>query len=226
MIFLRLRPRGGRRAKECTRMDVRIDRFATGPLETNTYVVSGNQDAALIVDPSSGCEQVKQFIEQRRLVVSAILLTHAHFDHLMGIEEIHAFAPGVDVWVHPADTLLLRDPEYNGSVLMGAPLRYEKETRDLHEGNMEVGGYALRVLHVPGHSPGGCAFVFGNQCLSGDSLFAGSIGRTDFPGCDGAALLKGIREKLFTLPDDTIVFPGHFGQTTIGQEKRLNPFLQ
>lgn len=207
-------------------MAVTIDRFVTGPLETNSYVVTGAGQAALVIDPSSGCDRIASFVQEKHLDVTAIVLTHGHFDHLLGVKEIRALAPDVDLWVHPDEKLLLRDPEYNGSVMMGMRVSIDDDTRDLVEGPMEIGGFALNVLHTPGHSPGGCALVFDNLCISGDTLFAGSIGRADFPGCDGAALLRGIREKLFALPDDTIVYPGHFGQTTIGREKRTNPFLQ
>lgn len=207
-------------------MECAIERFPTGPLETNTYVVSDRRDACLVVDPSSGCGGVLARIAKEGLRVEAICLTHGHFDHLLGIEEITDRYPEAGVWVHPDERPLLRNPDYNGAVMIGSDFAYTEPTNDLHEGTMTIGAFTFTVLHVPGHSPGGCALVFDGDCLSGDALFAGSIGRTDFPGCDGGLLVQGIREKLFALPDDTVVWPGHGGRTTIGREKRLNPFVR
>jgi hydroxyacylglutathione hydrolase len=203
-----------------------IERFVTGPLETNTYVVNQEGAAAcLVVDPSSGCDEILRHIKKKKLSVAAICLTHGHFDHILGIGEIQRVHPGVGVWVHPDEKELLANAEFNGSVMIGIDFRYSGKTNALAEGPVSIGGISFEVRHVPGHSPGGCVFVFDGQCICGDSLFAGSIGRTDFPLCDGDALIRGIQEKLLTLPDNTIVWPGHGNRTTIGREKRHNPFL-
>jgi hydroxyacylglutathione hydrolase len=205
-------------------MNVSIERFITGPLETNTYVVSSGS-ACLIVDPSSGCGKVAAFIDEHGLKPEAICLTHGHFDHIMGIAEIKSRFGNLGVWAHPDEKILLTNPEYNGSFMIGANIALSEEILPLSEGEMTIGSFTPTVLHIPGHSPGGVAYVFGKHCLCGDSLFAGSIGRTDFPGCDPEALVSTIRAKLFSLPDDTIVYPGHMNRTTIGREKRSNPFL-
>jgi hydroxyacylglutathione hydrolase len=210
-------------------MKFTITKFVTGPLETNTYVVSQNKEPVLVIDPSSGCEELISFLKSKKLSVESILLTHGHFDHLLGISEIQAIAPAARVWIHPEEKILLTNAEINGSFMIGMAFSYKGKTDDLVEGPCTIGAYSFDMLFVPGHSPGGCAFVFRDggetACISGDTLFAGSVGRSDFPGSDGDLLLGGIKTKLMSLPDDTVVYPGHGGRTTIGRERRLNPFL-
>ncbi len=203
---------------------VTITRFVTGPLDTNTYVVNDTNNQAIVVDPSGGCREVLRHISDHGFTLGAIVLTHGHFDHLLGIDEVRA-TYAVDVWVHPAEKALVRQPGLNGSDIMGASYFYGGPLRELAEGDTEIGGIPMRVLHVPGHSPGGCALVFDGAVLCGDALFAGSVGRADLPGGDFDQLIAAIREKLLTLPPDTVVWPGHGNRTTIGREARLNPFL-
>jgi hydroxyacylglutathione hydrolase len=210
-------------------MKITITKFVTGPLETNTYVVAKGQEPVLVIDPSSNCSELIGRLKSNKVTVEAILLTHGHFDHLLGIAEIRDYAPGARVWIHPAEKPLLTNAEFNGSFMIGMAFSYAGSTYDLAEGPCTVGAYSFETLFMPGHSPGGVAFVFREgketHCISGDSLFAGSIGRYDFPGSDGTLLVKNIKEKLLALPDDTVVYPGHGGRTTIGRERRLNPFL-
>jgi hydroxyacylglutathione hydrolase len=203
-----------------------IQQFITGPIETNTYVVSDTKKKCCIVDPSSGCKAVFKYIDEKGLDPVAIILTHGHFDHILGIPEVLKRFPGITVWVHPLDAELLKRAEYNGSFMMGQQYSYTGPIHDLKEGRMVIGGMECTVLHIPGHTPGGCALVFDGHCLAGDSLFAGSVGRTDFEYGDGEALIRAIREKLLSLHEATVVHPGHMGRTTIGREKRMNPFLQ
>lgn len=211
-------------------MGISVRTFVTGPLETNTYVIS-KAPSCIVVDPSEGCDDPLRMIHREKMSVVAVLLTHCHFDHVLGIAEILAEYPAAAVWAHAAERSLLTNAEYNGSLLIGRPFVYNGPLSELSEGPRTIQGFSFDVLHVPGHSPGGCAFVFKNgeaaaaHCFSGDALFAGSIGRYDFPLSDGPLLIKSITEKLLTLPDDTIVHPGHGGRTTIGREKRMNPFL-
>jgi hydroxyacylglutathione hydrolase len=206
-------------------VDIAIERFVTGLLETNTYVVS-HDSACLVIDPSGGCGAVSGFIKEQGFVVEAICLTHGHFDHFIGVEEIRRNHQSPAVWAHPAEEPLLTNSDYNGSFMIGKQVVLPCAFIPLVEGENAIGSFKPIVLHLPGHSPGGVAFVFGKHCLSGDSLFAGSIGRYDFPLCDGEALMEGIQTKLFALPDDTIVYPGHGNRTTIGREKRSNPYFR
>lgn len=205
--------------------DVTIERFITGPLETNTYVVTAAEGRdTIIVDPSSGCGRIIAHCDSAKLDITAIVLTHGHFDHILGIPEIHA-RTNVPVYVHPSDRVLVCQSGMNGSDIMGESFFYGGPLSDLQEGDMAFGAISTRVLHVPGHSPGGVAFLFGKQVLVGDSLFAGSIGRADLPGGDYELLVRGIREKLLSLPPETVVWPGHGNRTTIGREVRMNPFF-
>jgi hydroxyacylglutathione hydrolase len=206
-------------------MKVNVERFVTGPIETNTFVVSSGA-AALIVDPSRGCTSVVDFCDKEKLRVEAIVLTHGHFDHIMGITELHEKYGALDVWVHADEKILITNANYNGSVMIGAEFAYTGPTKNLSEKTTKIGSFDVRVLHVPGHSPGGCALVFDGVAIVGDALFAGSIGRSDLPGGDGELLIENIKLKLLTLPPETVVYPGHGGRTTIGREKRLNMFLQ
>ncbi len=207
-------------------MPIEIKPFVTGPIETNTYVVWNEKKQCCVVDPSGGCKAVLKFIEDQSLVPGAIILTHGHFDHCIGIPEILAGFPEIPVWVHPQDADFLKRADYNGSFMVGLDFAYTGPLNYLTEGKMRIGGMECTVFHVPGHTPGGCALVFENHCLSGDSLFAGSVGRSDWEYGDGDLLIRAIKEKLVPLPEATVVHPGHMGRTTIGREKRMNPFLQ
>lgn len=207
-------------------MKVSIKKFVLGPLATNAYVVQDKDlSSCLIVDPSSECDELISFISNECATPGGILLTHGHFDHMLGIEELQARFPETTVFVHPNDRPMLQDSERNGSLMIQTRFDYYGVTQDLVEGEMEIGGVSFQVLHLPGHSPGGCAFLFETDCVCGDAVFAGSIGRTDLPGGDGSALISAIREKILTLPESVVLYPGHGGRTTVGREKRMNPFL-
>ena len=207
-------------------MTVLINKFITGPIETNTWIVHNEQKDCLIVDPSSGCSEVTGFISDNGLNPQAILLTHAHFDHFIGIPEIQRIFGDIPVYAHPQEKILLTNAGYNGSIMIGNAITYDKDTVDVTVGKMRIGSFDLEVLFVPGHSLGGVAYKFGESLLCGDILFAGSIGRSDFPGCDGELLIRGIKEKILTLDENTVVYPGHGGRTTVGREKRENPYLK
>jgi hydroxyacylglutathione hydrolase len=207
-------------------MNITIERFVVGPMENNTYVVRDDGKKALIVDPSIECASVIAFCRKEKLSVEAILLTHGHFDHILGIPEIQKAFGMVPVWVHRGDQPMVTTASYNGSNLMGVAFAYNGPLNLFDEGTISIGSFSIQVIHMPGHTPGGAAFLFGTECITGDSLFAGSVGRADLPGGDYDLLIASIREKLMTLPAETVVHAGHGGRTTIGREARLNPFLQ
>lgn len=206
-------------------MSVHIEKFVTGPIETNTYVVVNEEMKCFIVDPSSDCDEVLSYLKDNSITPESIVITHGHFDHVMGISEILPVYPKLIVYMHPGESFLLRKAELNGSVMMGVNFSYAGPVVDLNEGSMQIGSFNVTIIVVPGHSPAGTAVLVDKYLICGDILFAGSVGRSDLPGGNGALLVKGIHEKLLILPDETVVCPGHGGRTTIAREKRENPYL-
>ena len=207
-------------------MNITVELFVTGPIETNTYaVVDEDSKECLIVDPSSGLDEVFSLINEEKLKPTAIVITHGHFDHIGGIPELIARFPSLPVYIHPEEKNMLTDPMHNMSVMMGEYFSYNGPITDLNEGPVTIGRFTGTVFVIPGHSPAGCALLIDKYLLCGDILFAGSIGRTDFPGGDQEQLVDGIRKKLLSLSDETVVCPGHMGRSTIGRERRMNPFL-
>jgi glyoxylase-like metal-dependent hydrolase (beta-lactamase superfamily II) len=204
---------------------VEIKCFELGELATNAYVVADAHESCILIDPPRGCADALEYIVKKKLQLRAIVLTHGHFDHIMGIPEVQERFPDTPVWIHRDDTPYLSKPFLNASVLLGQKFSYEGPVKELDEGTQTIGGFEFTVLHVPGHTPGGIALVIDNVCICGDSLFAGSIGRYDFAGGNGDLLIRKIKEKLLTLPDTTVLYPGHGGRTTVGREKRMNPFF-
>jgi len=204
---------------------ITLTRFITGPIETNTYLVSNDKGKCVVVDPASGCGEILRKIKKEPLDVEAIVLTHAHFDHITGIPELIDAFGDLPVYVHPLEAAFLADARLNGSVWFGESFTCSVKTNELNEGKQRIGSFEFGVLHAPGHTPGGCALVIDENCLCGDALFAGGIGRSDLPGGDGNQLIASIKTKLLPLPDSTVVWPGHGNRTTIGREKKSNPFL-
>ncbi|MDR2694205.1 MAG: MBL fold metallo-hydrolase [Chitinispirillales bacterium] len=201
-------------------------KIVTGQLEVNTYIISHINGDCLVFDPSDSCGDVVKYLKKEKLRPISILLTHGHFDHIMGIPDILAEYKEVNIRIHDDDRDMLSDSNRNGSVLMGADFAVDSGIEPLTEGAARIGEFEFTVLHVPGHTRGGCAFVFDNVCFCGDTVFAGSVGRTDLPGGDSRQLLASIREKILTLPPRTILCPGHGGRTTVERESLINPFLR
>jgi hydroxyacylglutathione hydrolase len=200
------------------------------PFDENTYVLwlPGRRDA-LVIDPGLEPDLILECLRDEGLTAAMILNTHGHADHIAGNAAMKQAFPDAPLLIGRNDVPLLTDSSLNLSAPFGLPLTSPPADRTLAEGDVvEAAGISLEVLDVPGHSPGHVVFVHrGDPCrvFGGDVLFRGSIGRYDFPGSDGRLLLDGIRRKLYTLPPDTVVYPGHGPVTTIGREKETNPFV-
>jgi glyoxylase-like metal-dependent hydrolase (beta-lactamase superfamily II) len=183
----------------------------------------------LVVDPGFEFDVILDFLAEQNLTPAAILNTHGHADHIGGNAAMKEAFPEAPIVVGSNDANMLTDAEANLSAPFGMPMTSPPADRLVREGDtIEYAGIKLEVIDVPGHSPGHVVFVFRGEPIlvfGGDVLFRGSIGRSDFPGSDGPLLIRGIQTKLFALPDETVVYPGHGPVTTIGNEKRSNPYV-
>ncbi len=207
-----------------------IEMFTLGPWGTNCYLLhTGEGSDAWIVDASFGPAPITSRVEELGLTVRAIILTHAHVDHIAGLTELRTRFPDAEVLLHDAEKDWLENPMLNLSEAAGQPVTSSPADRSPKEGEtLELSGHSFTVLHTPGHSPGSITLHSAGSgvALVGDTLFAGSIGRSDFPTSDPDALFDSILKKLYTLPDETHALPGHGNPTTIGEEKQSNPFVR
>ena len=200
--------------------------FVLGPMESNAYILADEATRrAAVIDPGMESERLLEFLEAERLRLDLVLNTHGHFDHVF-CNGYFTSKTGARLLIHEADVPLLRElPEVArqyGFSVAEAP----EPDGFLRDGDIiPVGGMAVRVYHTPGHSPGGVCLHVGEALFSGDTLFAGSIGRTDLPGGSYQKLVASIRAKLLPLPDATLVYTGHGPHTSIGDEREYNPFL-
>ena len=204
-----------------------LETLAVGPLQTNCYLIGCEKTRlGAVIDPGGDVADILSTLERHRLTLKHILLTHAHFDHIGGVAEL-VKVTHAPVALHPGDLPLLKAK--GGAAVFGIFMRPSPEPDLLlAEGQViEIGALKLNVLHTPGHTPGHVTFYEPQvrAAFDGDVLFQMGIGRTDFPGSSFQQLMDSIRNKLFTLPDDTTIYPGHGPATTVGDEKWNNPFL-
>jgi hydroxyacylglutathione hydrolase len=206
-------------------MALRVDKFSLGPIGTNCYVVraDGRAQEAVVVDPSGVATELRLTLARLDTACSAILVTHGHFDHLLGVADL-ADGTGAPVYMPEGERFLLETPDRFTPA--GVALRPYTPDVLLEGGEtLELAGVTFDVLPVPGHSPAHLAYSSDGHLFSGDVLFQGSVGRTDLPGADWATLLASIRMLVDTLPPETVVYPGHGPVTTLGDELARNPFL-
>jgi hydroxyacylglutathione hydrolase len=201
-----------------------------GSLATCCYIVSDSErNGCAIIDPGGDPEVVVRRLQREGLTPSAFLITHSHFDHIAALEKLHRQYPNADILCHAECGTRMQSPESNLGFMVGLTIRTPGPTRTLADGELiDPAGLRVRCLFVPGHAPGHMAFYLEEEQMlfCGDTLFNGSLGRTDFDGCSFEDLMESIRNKLLVLPGETKVYPGHGPATTIGAEKESNPFLQ
>ncbi|HEW79912.1 MAG TPA: MBL fold metallo-hydrolase [Phycisphaerales bacterium] len=210
---------------------MKIDCLVLGAYQTNSYILRESTAAkdCLIVDTGLQAGELIDFLKRHKLNPTAVVLTHGHADHITGIPALRENYSDIKVYIHKLDAGMLTNQQHNLSALAGVQFSTDPADLTLDDGDIiEQADINLKVFHTPGHTPGGiCLYSKDEQIVfSGDTLFAGSVGRTDFPGGDMTQLIKGIRGKLCILPDKTIVYPGHGPATTIAQEKAHNQYLQ
>ncbi len=206
---------------------MQINHYISGPLGVNCYlVVDEKTRKAYIVDPGGLNTKLIDYVKGNKISLDYIILTHGHGDHIGGVEAYREQFPEIKVVAHEAEKELLSDPMLNYSkATCGIPISLEADIYVKDDETMKIGEMELTFLFTPGHTPGGMCIYSENSLFSGDTLFAQSVGRTDFPGSSFAAIKNSIHSKLFVLPDRTDVYPGHMGNTTIATEKEYNPFV-
>lgn len=204
-----------------------VGNMVLGRLENNCYYLhKEGEKETIMVDPSTKADHIYETLKEKGLEIKAIFITHGHFDHMMATNELKELFGDVTIYAGRKETILLEDPKMNHSVLIGKPYVIKADVLVKDDDEICVGSMKCKVIETPGHSIGGVCFYFEEDgvLISGDTLFFESVGRTDFPTGDAGALRTSIVEKLYKLPDETEVYPGHGDATTIGHEKAYNPF--
>lgn len=199
-----------------------IETVIVGPMQVNCYILSSKgSQKAIVVDPGDEADKIKDRLNSLGLKIYCIINTHGHADHICANKAL-----GAPVYIHAQDAEFLVNPQLNLSAMFDSPCILPAADVLLEDGQkLEVAQMNLEVIHTPGHTPGGVCLKTDDFILTGDTLFAQGVGRSDFPYSSEKDLLTSIRKKLLTLPDNMVIYPGHGPTSSIGQEKRINPFL-
>ena len=204
-----------------------VIRLTLGFMHTNCYILYGEDKKAAVIDPAFSPDIIKKALCEKGLTLDKILLTHAHFDHIWGCNQLRELA-GVQVFACEEERELCESAKLNVSADVGRPYTVTVDwyLRDGEEVTIE--GMKFKMIHTPGHTQGSCCYYFeeDNILVSGDTLFEGSVGRSDLPTGNGATLTRSLKERLMLLPEETLVFPGHGNGTTIADERKYNPFCR
>ncbi len=212
---------------------MKINHYVVGMVQTNCYIVINDESKeCFIIDPGASGKQLAEKIKQDSLKPVAVLLTHGHFDHVAAAEDL-AKEFDIKIYAHEAEAATLHDPQKNVSWMIGCKESYDADVFLKDEEVITLAGFAIKVLHTPGHTEGGCCYYVAdeNVVFTGDTLFAQSVGRTDFPGGSMSQIVRSIKEKILTLNEagnletDIMVYPGHNDPTTIETERMENPYL-
>ncbi|MDA8211976.1 MAG: MBL fold metallo-hydrolase [Clostridia bacterium] len=203
-----------------------FDWMPVGQMGANCYIIGCEQTKeGAVIDPGEEGRRIVAKAKELGLNIKSIILTHGHIDHIMAVDAVKE-ATGAQILIHREDAPMLVDGKKNLSYFMGSLKNYSAADVLLKDGDtIKVGNLELKVLHTPGHTPGGICLVVEGKIISGDTLFEGSVGRSDFPGGSHDTLIASIKNKLMAYPDETKVYPGHGPSTTIGFERVNNPFL-
>lgn len=210
-------------------MSIIVEKYQLGVIRTNCYLVyNDSTKEAIVVDPADNGAYIKNMLEGKGLEIQAVLLTHGHFDHIMAATYLKEMYQ-VPIMAHEQEKQILEDPSMNLSIGMGGDSCVVEADRFLKDKDvLDLIGTQIKVLYTPGHTVGGVCYLFEKEkiLLSGDTLFHGSVGRTDFPTGSMSTLVRSIKDQLMVLDDEVIVYPGHEDETSISRERKFNPYIK